>query len=63
MGTLRRGVIAIAAFRAGHRSRVRGRATVWPQGSAALIAVLRAVEILSFAPVAGNHRRQKSKPF
>jgi hypothetical protein len=33
------------------------------QGRTAFIAILRAIEIFCFAPIARNHRLQKSKSF
>lgn len=32
---------------------------VWSQGRAALVAILRAIEIFSFAPITGNHSGKK----
>src|ERR1051325_5146112 len=40
-----------------------GTAAIWSQRRAALVAVLRAIEVFSFAPIARNHGRQKANHF
>jgi hypothetical protein len=47
-----------------HGSILHGIGTaIWSQGRATFVAILRAIEIFCFAPIARNHRLQKSKSF
>ena len=58
----RLGMSAITAFMALRRSRlIRSWTAVRAQRRAALVAILRAVEVLRFAPIAGNHRLRKKQ--
>src|SRR5688572_19274537 len=55
---------AVSPFRVLRWSRLIDR---WPavrsQRRAAFVAILRAVEVFCFAPIAGNHRRRKANHF